>query len=51
MARLRAAVQLARVAPDARPDDWRAVLADARADLAPSLSTVETAAADELLGL
>ena len=41
VARLRAAVQLARVPPEARPADWRAVLADARADLPPSLSTVE----------
>jgi tetratricopeptide (TPR) repeat protein len=51
VARLRAAVQLARIPPEARPTDWRTVLADARADLPPSMSTVETAAADELLGL
>jgi class 3 adenylate cyclase/tetratricopeptide (TPR) repeat protein len=51
VARLRAAVQLARVPADARPGDWRVVLADARAELPPSLSTADTAAADELLGL
>jgi hypothetical protein len=47
--RLRAALGLAALPPSGRPDDWRTVLADARADLPPSLSTAETTAADELL--
>jgi len=47
--RLRAAVALARL-PDARPEDWRDVLAAARADLPASLATEDIAAADDLLG-
>jgi len=47
--RLRAALELARVPPAARPDDWRTMLAEAREDLPPSFATDETAAADELL--
>jgi tetratricopeptide (TPR) repeat protein len=47
---LRAAVALAEVPPSARPEEWRTVLAEARADLPPTLSTPETAAADEQLG-
>ncbi|TFV86972.1 adenylate/guanylate cyclase domain-containing protein [Blastococcus sp. CT_GayMR16] len=50
VARLRAAVQLARVPAAARPDDWRTVLAEARADLPPAPVTDDTAAADDLLG-
>jgi class 3 adenylate cyclase/tetratricopeptide (TPR) repeat protein len=48
--RLRAAVDLARVPSPARPQDWRTVLSEARADLPPSFTSGETAAADELLG-
>jgi hypothetical protein len=40
---------MAALPPPARPDDWRTVLADARADLPASPATAETAAADELL--
>ena len=50
VARLRAAVQLARAPSDARPPGWRTVLAEARADLPPSLATADTTAADDLLG-
>lgn len=47
--RLRAAVALARL-PESRPDDWRDILAAARADLPASFATEDTAAADGLLG-
>jgi class 3 adenylate cyclase/tetratricopeptide (TPR) repeat protein len=50
VARLRAAVQLARVPAATRPGSWRAVLAEARADLPASWVTPDTAAADDLLG-
>ena len=50
VARLRAAVQLARVPAAARPDGWRTVLAEARSDLPLSPATDDTAAADDLLG-
>ncbi|MDF3044161.1 MAG: putative CyaI3 adenylate/guanylate cyclase [Ornithinibacter sp.] len=49
VARLRAAVDLARVPAAIRPDDWRTVLADARRDLSPTLATSDTAAADDIL--
>ena len=47
--RLRAAVELARVPLDSRPDDWRTVLAEARGDLSPTPRLRDTAAADDLL--
>ena len=46
--RLRAAVALAHL-PEGRPEDWRVVLAAARADLPADLATEDTAAADALL--
>jgi hypothetical protein len=49
VARLRAALGMAALPPAARPEDWRALLVDARADLPASMSTAETTAADELL--
>lgn len=49
IARLRAAVELARAPLDSRPDDWRTVLVDARGDLSPTLATSDTAAADDIL--
>lgn len=49
VARLRAAVELARVPAAYRPDDWRTTLSDARRALSSTLHTVDTAAADELL--
>jgi hypothetical protein len=51
VARLRAAVELARVPAAYRPDDWRTTLSEARADMPPALRTGETTAADDLLGL
>ena len=50
VSRLRAALDLARLAASSRPGDWRDLLAEARADLPPAFVTAETAAADELLG-
>jgi hypothetical protein len=50
VARLRAAVQLARVPAASRPGSWRTELAAARADLPSSPATDDTTAADELLG-
>ncbi len=49
LSRLRAAVDLAGLPPEARPAGWRALLADARADLPAATRTAETAAADDLL--
>ena len=49
VARLRAALELARLAVASRPDDWRTVLEDARADLPATLATSDTEAADDLL--
>jgi hypothetical protein len=49
VARLRAAVELARLPLDSKPDDWRTVLAEARGDLSPAFASRDTAAADELL--
>jgi hypothetical protein len=49
VARLRAAVELARVPLVSRPDDWRTVLAEARGDLPRNLATSDAAAADDLL--
>jgi hypothetical protein len=48
VSRLRAAVGLAGLT-DSRPEDWREVLAAARAAVPPTLSTEDTAAADALL--
>jgi class 3 adenylate cyclase/tetratricopeptide (TPR) repeat protein len=50
VARLRAAVQLARVPAASRPGSWRTELVAARADLPSSPATDDTTAADELLG-
>ena len=47
--RLRAALGIAALPQPGRPDDWRTVLAEARADLPASTSTPDTAAADALL--
>jgi class 3 adenylate cyclase len=49
VARLRAAVALAGLPAGSRPEEWRTVLAAARADLPPSLATEDTAAADALV--
>jgi class 3 adenylate cyclase/tetratricopeptide (TPR) repeat protein len=46
--RLRAALALARL-PESRTDDWKDVLASARAAVSPTLTTEDTAAADALL--
>jgi hypothetical protein len=50
MSRLRAAVDLAGLPPDSRPEGWRTVLAEARDDMPASTTTSETDAADRLLG-
>ncbi|WP_448623653.1 ATP-binding protein [Geodermatophilus sp. URMC 64] len=50
LCRLRAALDLARLPVATRPERWRTVLAEARADLPPAFTSPETAAADELLG-
>jgi class 3 adenylate cyclase/tetratricopeptide (TPR) repeat protein len=47
--RLRAALELARVPPAYRPDDWRATLSEARRDLPSSFRSRQTEAADDLL--
>jgi class 3 adenylate cyclase/tetratricopeptide (TPR) repeat protein len=47
--RLRAALELARIPPASRPNDWRGTLAEARLDLPPSFKTEQTVAADVLL--
>jgi class 3 adenylate cyclase len=49
VARFRAALDLARIPEAARPDDWRAVLAQARDGIPAGGSTDATAAADALL--
>jgi hypothetical protein len=49
VARLRAALELARLPVGSRPDDWRTMLEDARADLPATLATSDTEAADALL--
>jgi class 3 adenylate cyclase/tetratricopeptide (TPR) repeat protein len=50
MSRLRAAVDLAELPPDARPDRWRTMLAEARDGMPRATTTRETDAADRLLG-
>jgi class 3 adenylate cyclase/tetratricopeptide (TPR) repeat protein len=50
VSRLRAAVDLARLPPDCRPERWRTLLAEARADMPTTVATPGTAAADDLLG-
>lgn len=50
VSRLRAAVDLARLPPDCRPEGWRTLLAEARADMPATVATPGTAAADDLLG-
>ena len=49
VSRLRAAVDLARLPARSRPEAWRSVLAEARDDMPRSATTVDTAAAGELL--
>jgi hypothetical protein len=49
VSRLRAAVDLARLPARSRPEGWRSVLAQARDDMPRSATTVDTAAAGELL--
>ncbi|WP_138732960.1 ATP-binding protein [Modestobacter excelsi] len=49
VSRLRAALELAAIPPPARPDDWRTVLAEARADMPASFVSDWAAAADALL--
>ena len=49
MSRLRAAVDLARLPAAIRPEGWRTLLAQARDDMPGSTTTVDTAAAGELL--
>jgi class 3 adenylate cyclase/tetratricopeptide (TPR) repeat protein len=49
VSRLRAAVALARLPSQARPSDWRTLLAEARADVPAALGIADVAAADALL--
>ena len=49
VARLRAAVDLARALAGTEGEDWRTELADARKDLPPAFASSDTVAADELL--
>ncbi|SDX29171.1 Adenylate and Guanylate cyclase catalytic domain-containing protein [Geodermatophilus africanus] len=49
VSRLRAALDLARLPAPSRPEHWRILLAEARADMPPSFVTDETARADLLL--
>jgi len=49
VSRLRAAVDLARLPARSRPEGWPSVLAEARDDMPRSATTVDTAAAGELL--
>jgi hypothetical protein len=49
VARLRAALELARLPEAARPKDWRALLIEARGDISSPLPTADTADADALL--
>jgi hypothetical protein len=49
VSRLRAAVDLARLPARSRPEGWRSLLAEARDDMPRSTTTVDTAAAGELL--
>ncbi len=49
VSRLRAAVALAQLTPEARPTDWRTLLAEARADVPAALDIAEVASADALL--
>jgi class 3 adenylate cyclase/tetratricopeptide (TPR) repeat protein len=49
ISRLRAALDLARLPVGSRPEHWRTLLAEARADVPPSTVTAETAGADLLL--
>ncbi|MGY1726450.1 ATP-binding protein [Geodermatophilus sp. SYSU D01062] len=48
LSRLRAALDLARLPAEVRPEDWRTLVAEARADLPATTVTPETAAADAL---
>jgi hypothetical protein len=49
VSRLRAAVDLGRLPAHSRPEAWRSLLAEARDDMPGSTTTVDTAAAEELL--
>ncbi|HZB68680.1 MAG TPA: adenylate/guanylate cyclase domain-containing protein [Ornithinibacter sp.] len=49
VARLRAAVDLARVMTGAEDEDWRTELEEARKDLPPTFASSDTVAADDLL--
>jgi class 3 adenylate cyclase/tetratricopeptide (TPR) repeat protein len=49
VSRLRAALDLARLPAGSRPEDWRTLLAEARADMPPSFGGHEATAADDLL--
>jgi class 3 adenylate cyclase/tetratricopeptide (TPR) repeat protein len=49
MSHLRAALDLARLPAECRPEHWRTLLAEARADMPASTVTVETVGADLLL--
>jgi tetratricopeptide (TPR) repeat protein len=49
VARLRAALELARLPDDARPADWRSLLEEARRGISSPMTTAETADADHLL--
>ena len=51
VARLRAAVALARLPQDLRPGDWRDILSTARSVVPAALVSDDTAAADDLLGM
>ena len=51
VARLRAAVALARLPQDLRPADWRDILSTARSVVPAALVSDDTAAADDLLGM
>ncbi|MEX0863251.1 MAG: AAA family ATPase [Acidimicrobiia bacterium] len=49
VARLRAALELARLPEAVRPKDWRALLIEARGDISSQLATADTTDADALL--
>ena len=50
VARLRAALELARLPQAGRPAGWRTILTEARDDMPSPTVLAETAAADDLLG-
>ena len=51
LSRLRAAMDIAQLPPGHRPEDWRSLLAEARANLSPSARIAELTAVDGLLAV